>query len=92
MAQLCYHKAHYAAGLIASLSGYSLQEGLFFKEFVVRCPRPPAEVNERLLEFGIMGGLDVSAHVESGMLLCVTEMNSREEIERLAAALGSVNG
>ena len=92
VAQLCYHKAHYAAGLIASRSGYSLQEGLFFKEFVVRCPRPPAEVNERLLEFGIMGGLDVSEQIERGMLLCVTEMNSREEIEKLAAALGSVNG
>lgn len=89
IAELCYHKAHYAAGLIAGLEGYSLAtRGAFFKEFAVSCPRPPAEINRHLLQRGIIGGLDVSGQVPNGMLLCVTEMNSREEIERLAEALG----
>jgi len=66
--------------------------GTFFKEFVVRCPRPSAEVNRHLLEHGVIGGLDVSDRIESGLLLCVTEANTREEIERLVATLGSVNG
>ena len=35
----------------------------------------------------ILGGLDVSDRYPNGMLLCVTEMNTREEIEQLAAAL-----
>jgi len=92
IAEVCYHKAHYAAGLIARLEGYSLAtQGAFFKEFAVRCPRPPAEVNRHLLERGIIGGLDVSGLVPNGMLFCVTEMNSRGEIERLAEALGEVN-
>ena len=93
VAELCYHKSHYAAGRIASLPGYSLAfEGPFFQEFVVRCPKPVSDINRRLLEEGIVGGLDVSERIENGMLLCVTEMNTREEIDRLVAMLGAVNG
>ena len=91
MAELCYHKAHYAASLIDGIPGYSLPlEGTFFQEFVVRCPLPPAQTNERLLDFNIIGGLDVSSQVPNGMLVCVTEMNSREEIEALATALSEI--
>ena len=93
IAELCYHKAHYAASLIDRLPGYSLpQKGTFFHEFVVRCPRSPTETNERLLDFGIIGGLDVSDLSTNGMLVSVTEMNSREEIESLASALAEIGG
>ena len=91
VAELCYHKAHYAAEKIAALPGYSLPlPGTFFQEFVVRCPRPPRAVNAALLERGIIGGLDVSEQMEGGMLLCVTEMNSREEIDGLVEALREI--
>ena len=91
VAELCYQKAHYAAGLIAELPGYTLPlEGVFFQEFVVSCPKPPAEINQALLRQGIIGGLDVSDSVPNGMLLCVTEMNSRQEIDALASALSEV--
>jgi glycine dehydrogenase subunit 1 len=93
VAELCYHKAHYAAERIAALPGYSLPLAeQFFMEFVVRSPRPPREVNAALLERGIIGGLDVSDQIESGMLLCVTEMNGREEIDRLVDALREIGG
>ncbi len=93
VAELCYHKAHYAASLIGDIPGYSVPlEGTFFREFVVECPRPPAEINERLVEHGIIGGLDVSDQVPNGMLLCCTEVNSREDIEGLAKALAEVGG
>lgn len=93
VAELCYHKAHYAAALIRDIPGYSIPlEGTFFREFVVECPRPPAEINERLIEHGIIGGLDVSDQVPNGMLLCCTEVNSREDIEGLAKALAEVGG
>ncbi len=121
VAELCYHKAHYAASRIAQLPGYSLPiSGTFFREFVVQCPAPPSTINQRLLERNILGGLDVSdppyippsqggsrppfhppfarggtegspgggtGGVTNGMLLCVTEMNSREDIDALVAAL-----
>ena len=92
VAELCYHKAQYAASLIAQLPGYSIvNRGVpFFREFVAQCPAPPAEINRRLMERNILGGLDVSDRYPNGMLLCVTEMNSREEIEQLAAALSEI--
>ena len=91
IAELTYHKAHYAASLIEKIPGYSLPvNGQFFQEFVVGCPLPPAELNERLLEHKIIGGLDVSEQSPNGMLVCVTEINSRDEIERLAAALEEI--
>ncbi len=88
IAEACYHKAHYAAEIIGALPGYSVDFGRpFFKEFVVKCPRPVSEINRRLLDRDIIGGLDVSDQVEDGMLVCVTEMNTREEIERLRDGL-----
>jgi glycine dehydrogenase subunit 1 len=93
IAEACYHKAHYAAGLIGRTDPYDVDDSkTFFNEFVVRCPLPAAEINRRLLERDSVGGLDVSEHVPNGMLFCVTEMNTREEIERLAAALAEVVG
>ena len=91
VAELCYHKAHYAADAIANLNGYSLpQSGDFFQEFVVSCPVAPAEVNRRLMERNILGGLDVSGRFDNGMLLCVTEMNSRADIDALVSALAEI--
>ena len=93
IAELCYHKAHYCASLIDQIPGYSLPiEGAFFREFVIRCPLPPATINQRLLERKIIGGLDVSSWVPDGMLLCLTEMNTRQEIEALTKALAEIGG
>ena len=90
VAELCYHKSHYAASSIGDLDGYSLpQSGEFFQEFVVTCPEAPAKINRRLMERNILGGLDVSDRFENGMLLCVTEMNSREDIDLLVDALSA---
>jgi glycine dehydrogenase subunit 1 len=94
VAELCYHKAHYAARRIAAIPGFDLVgDKPFFKEFVVRCPKPPGEINEALLEQGIIGGYDLGRdypHLENHMLLCVTEMNTKEEIDCLAEALEEV--
>ena len=93
VAELCDHKAHYAASLIENIPGFSMLEsgnGVFFREFTVRCPIPPEEINQLLLEKGIIGGLDVSNYLENALLLCVTEMNSREDIENLAKTLREI--
>lgn len=91
IAELTYHKAHYAASLISRIPGYSLPiQGTFFQEFVVECPITPGEVNRRLFEESIIGGLDISERVPNGLLLCVSEMNTRHEIDRLALALAKI--
>ncbi|MCS6841823.1 MAG: aminomethyl-transferring glycine dehydrogenase subunit GcvPA [Roseiflexus sp.] len=94
VAELCYHRAHYAAAQIAQLPGYQvLDRGPFFKEFVVKTPRPVGAINAALREQGIIGGYDLSVdypHLGDAMLLCVTEMNSRADIDALVAALRAV--
>ena len=88
VAELCYHKAHYAASLIGELPGFSFPfQDAFFHEFVVQCPAPPTEINRRLLEGDIIGGLDISDLIPNGMLVCVTELNTREDIETFVSVL-----
>ncbi len=91
VAELCYHKAHYAAQEIDKLKNYKvLGNGKFFNEFVVQCPKPVAEINHELLKKGILGGYDLEndyPNAKNQMLVCVTEMNSREQIDRLVQAL-----
>lgn len=92
VAELCYQRAHYAASQIARLPGYTiLDNGPFFKEFVVQCPRPVADINAMLRRHNIIGGFDLShdePQLGHAMLVCVTEMNSKAEIDALVNALG----
>ncbi len=94
VAEICYHRAHYAASQIGRLRGFEcLSTWPFFKEFVVRCPIAVEELNDRLLEHGFIGGFDLSRthpHLGQAMLLCVTEMVPVSEIDRLAKVLGEV--
>ena len=93
--ELNYYKAHYAANELNRLDGYSVDMSKpFFNEFVVACPRPIADINQALLAEGIIGGLDLGAHyfhLNDRMLLCVTEMNAKEEIDRLVEILGGLS-
>jgi glycine dehydrogenase subunit 1 len=92
--KLNYNKSHYAAQEINKLNGYKVDMSKpFFNEFVISCPHPIAKVNAALLEQGIVGGYDLGAdysHLENHMLLCVTEVNTKEEIDVLVATLGGL--
>jgi len=95
VAELCYHRAHYAAQGIAALPGFSLgYQTPFFNEFVVNCPIRSAEINNHLLDHGILGGYDLSreygAEMENAMLVAVTEMNSRDDIDDLIGVLSEI--
>ncbi|MDW8396895.1 MAG: aminomethyl-transferring glycine dehydrogenase subunit GcvPA [Anaerolineae bacterium] len=92
VAELCYHKAHYAADRIAQIKGFHVRRDKpFFNEFVVKCPTSVQELNEYLLdEYDIIGGYDLGKdypELENHMLLCCTETNTREEIDALVEAL-----
>ena len=98
VAELCFHKAHYAAQQIAAIPGFVLPFSQpFFNEFVVRCPMPVNELNEHLLEHGILGGYVLSQAfpgipaMEDLILVAVTEMNSREDIDALVDVLTEVS-
>jgi glycine dehydrogenase subunit 1 len=63
----------------------------FIKEFVVRCPAPVAAINDYLMdEWGIVGGYDLGQdypHLAGHMLICVTEVVPRGDIEALVEGL-----
>lgn len=91
VAELCFHKAHYAAQEISSIPGFKLQfSEPFFNEFTIQCPIPVEEINHHLLDHGILGGYDLGKDFkgwERFMLIAVTEMNTREDIDLLVEAL-----
>ncbi len=94
VAELSYHKAHYAASEIDKLPGYSLATTKpFFKEFAIQCPKPVTEINNALLNRKIIGGFDLSLHYpnrQNQMLIAVTEMNTRQQIDTFVQALKEV--
>jgi glycine dehydrogenase subunit 1 len=100
VARLCYQKSHYAAAQIESLVGCRVNpqapDRPFFKEFVVELAGPVEQANEILLsEFDILGGWDLGRdypELERHMLLCVTEMHTRSDIDRLVEALRAASG
>lgn len=95
VAELCYQKAHYAAQQLSQIEGMGLCfTEPFFHEFALCVNRPVAEVNARLLEHGILGGYDLGQDypaLKDHMLIAVTEMNSKEDIDKFAEALLEVS-
>jgi glycine dehydrogenase subunit 1 len=98
VAELCFHKSHYAAAAIGKIKGFAINPQAparpFFKEFVVKLPRPVADVNRYLLDqHGIVGGYDLGRnypHLKDHMLLTVIETNTRAAIDRLVRALSEI--
>ncbi len=94
VANLTYQHTHYAAQQIGQVSGYQVVDnGPFFREFVVKCPKPVAQLNRSLAEAGIIGGYDLGqdyAHLANHMLVAVTEMNDRSEIDHLVSSLAAL--
>jgi len=94
VASLCYQKAHYAAKQLSKLKGYKLVSSTpFFHEFVLQCPKPVAEINTALLEQGFLGGYDLNRDfptLKNHMLVAVTEVNTKDEIDAMAEALADV--
>ncbi|MFA6508006.1 MAG: aminomethyl-transferring glycine dehydrogenase subunit GcvPA [Treponemataceae bacterium] len=89
-AELCWHRAHYAAKRIDALPGFTVEEGAFFKEFIVRTPIDAEILAERLYERKMVPGLPLSRYFSDRrkeLLVCVTELNTREDIDDLVESL-----
>ncbi len=91
LAELNYHKAHYAAEQINTVPGFVVDPVQpFFNEFVVQCPQPAEEINQILLDHDILGGYELSKNYPDltyELLVAVTEMNSSAEIDYLVEVL-----
>jgi glycine dehydrogenase subunit 1 len=95
VANLCYQKAHYAAGELSKIPGMGLCfTEPFFHEFALCVNRPVEEVNAHLLDHGIIGGYDLGQDypaLKDHMLVAVTEMNSKEDIDMFVEVLSEVS-
>jgi glycine dehydrogenase subunit 1 len=92
VAHQCAQKTAYAARKISALEGFSLPfTAPRFNEFVVQAPTDAAELLKRLAkEHQITGGLALSRYFadrRNEFLVCVTETNSRSEIDELVDGL-----
>ena len=86
-AMQCHSKAMYFANLLCKIPGVSLRhEGPFFHEFITNLPVEADKIVDALAKEGILAGLPVN----DGILWCVTEKATREDIERAAKIVEEV--
>ena len=98
VAASCFHKSHYLAGRLALLDGCRVNpqapEKPFFKELVLELPVSAARVNRVLFEkFDIVGGYELAKdfpEMSHHLLLAVTELSTRDDLDRLVAALDEI--
>jgi glycine dehydrogenase subunit 1 len=90
----CRSKALYARDRLAAVRGCRARfTAPIFHEFVLDLPVDPVTVSRGLLARGILGGLPLGRYLpalSTSMLFCVTELNTREQIDRLASALEEI--
>ena len=93
VAHQSHAKAEYLKGRIARIPGFRIAyAGPTFNEFVVEAPKDAAELLARLARKKILAGIPLSRYDPRDtrrFLVAATEMNTREEMDGLAAALAS---
>jgi glycine dehydrogenase subunit 1 len=86
-----YSRADYLRKEISAIPGFTLPfAGTVFNEFVVSCPQPVAAILRRLEGQKILAGINLVEdfpEIKNGLLICVTEQNDREQLDRLVTAL-----
>ncbi|AYA77002.1 aminomethyl-transferring glycine dehydrogenase subunit GcvPA [Bacillus sp. Y1] len=84
-------RAHYAKKAFEN-KGFTIAfNGPSFNEFVVVLNKPVKEVNQQLLQEGIIGGYDLGRdypELKNHMLVAVTELRTKEEIDLFVDRMG----
>ncbi len=82
-------KAHFLANALQAAGGEQVFSGPFFNELVVRPgARTVRQVADSAVEAKIVGGFELGRfypELEGSLLVCATEMTTREEIEQYAS-------
>jgi glycine dehydrogenase subunit 1 len=94
MAAANIQKANYAKAAFKANGIEVVFEGPSFNEFVIRLNQPINELNRRLLNQGIIGGYDLGRNYPeliNHMLVAVTELRTKEEIDTLVKELGDLH-
>lgn len=83
-------KAHYAKTKLKEAGFEIVYEGPSFNEFIIKCNSSISAVNRALLEKGMIGGYDLGRdfkQLENHMLIAVTELRTKEEIDEFVAEM-----
>jgi glycine dehydrogenase subunit 1 len=101
LGQVILQKSQYAMKKIAEIEGVSIpfSKSAHFKEFVVnfnKSGKTAETINKALLKENIFGGKDITkefTELENCAVYCITEIHSKEDIDRLAKTLDKcING
>src|SRR2546421_3600630 len=91
LGELCLQKAHYAFRQISALPGFEAAfNAPFFDEFVITAPITTARLEQHFEQTGIIGGYALEKSypgLDNHMLFCVTEVHTKQDIDRLVAIL-----
>lgn len=94
LAHLNFSLAQYLREGLEKIPGVKRRfSGPHFNEFVVQLPRSPREVLLGLRSQSILGGIPIdewSRDLENCMLICATEMNTKEQIDHYIRVLKEV--
>jgi len=97
LAQISLQRAHYLADKLTKIAGVKLTfDQPFFNEFAISLPAPVETVLRQLEDQSILGGIALHKHfkhmpeLENSILVAVTEMNPKEELDQFAEALATV--
>ncbi|MDO4868915.1 MAG: aminomethyl-transferring glycine dehydrogenase subunit GcvPA [Bacillota bacterium] len=86
VATQCYSKAHYMAKRFEEI-GFNVENKDFFHEFVTSSDVDIHIVLKKLSDAGILGGQPLDTH---RILWCCTEMNTKEDIDKVIEILKEV--
>jgi glycine dehydrogenase subunit 1 len=93
-AELCARKAHYLADRLCGFAGVRLAKtGRFFNEFLLEIPADAKTFLARMEATGIFAGIDYSrmdATVRNQLLIAVTEVKSKDELDHMVEQFGIV--
>lgn len=98
LSKLIMYNSHYASKLLSEIRGIKSPyfTSTFFKDFTLGITKDGVsaeELHKRLVEYRILGGLPLSRYYEelsNVALFSVTEIHTKEDIQRLVDAVGKV--
>ena len=76
-------------------AGFEVSEAPSYNEFVVKFDQPISEINKALVDEGFIGGFDLgeaSSDFTNHMLVAVTELRTKDEIDSFVKKAGELNG
>ncbi len=93
VAETTVRNARYAVQKLQQAGAKLRFQGNVFGEFVIDLPKPATEVRDHLIKKGILAGLPLSDYysgMENSLLVAVTEMRTKDQIETYGSALKEV--